>query len=768
MSKSIITRIILIFILLGIIPLVWVNILYFSVEQKENENFSKESLGKLVEEKSTVLSQDLKRVEYEILHLAKLIELTFEKETTSSVYSEAGTISIYIPTPDNITQYQKTTMEKFEEITPLFATARNRLSDMGWIYFITPDNLMFLTPQSNLDSFGYDHNFENDIYYSIATPENNPGRQLLWTTPYTDWLGKGWTITCSYPVYVNDEFLGVLSADVTSKDISSILSDFRLSDSGFAFLIDSSGSVIYHPESEAISRDKGMPLSMNLITENQNKEYESILLDMANGNNDFKNYINNTDGKLHAIAYSNIDYSGWSLGIDVNWDMYKNITGANKNYLLLISFVSIFIFTIIGILLYRLISLPISKLVTHTRTITSGDYSTRIHIGSNDEIGELESAINTMTDSISEYTENMKYKTKEMEAVFNSYPQIMMKIDKDFNILLMNNKGMDIISEPSDTGKEIIGQKCYSSIFNRSDSCENCPLKNKLSSTEEITREITNGTQLHRITSYPITAKSEPVREWVVFNSNITEKYLLEKTLVQREKMAGIGQMMAGVTHELKNPLMVIKGAEHLLKLTVSESVSSKETTDEINEIFHMIDESVTRAENIISNVLDFSRKSTENEELVDINKILEQVLLIESHSMLRSSIIINTKYDNELSRIHGNRDILKQIFINLISNAVQALPKEEPRLDISTRSLGENAVEVRIADNGSGIPKDIMDKIFKPFFSTKGKEGYGLGLWIVKREMDKMGGTIKVISDDEGTEFTLIFNKREGDAHDS
>ena len=348
---------------------------------------------------------------------------------------------------------------------------------------------------------------------------------------------------------------------------------------------------------------------MNLITENQNKEYESILLDMTKGNDDFKNYTNIADETLHAIAYSSIDYSGWSLGIDVNWDMYKNITGVNKNYMMLIIFVSIFVFTIIGILLYRLISLPISKLVTHTRTITSGDYSTRIHIGSNDEIGELESAINTMTDSISEYPENMKYKKKEIEAVFNSYPQIMMKIDKDFNILLMNNKGRDIISESPGTGKDIIGQKCYSAIFSRSDSCENCPLKNKLSSTYEIASEITNGTQLHRIVSYPITAKSGPVREWVVFNSNITEKYLLEKTLVQREKMAGIGQMMAGVTHELKNPIMVIKGAEHLLKHTISESVTNKEITDEINEIFYMIDDSVSRAENIIRNLLDFSRK---------------------------------------------------------------------------------------------------------------------------------------------------------------
>ena len=97
-----------------------------------------------------------------------------------------------------------------------------------------------------------------------------------------------------------------------------------------------------------------------------------------------------------------------------------------------------------------------------------------------------------------------------------------------------------------------------------------------------------------------------------------------------------------------------------------------------------------------------------------------------------------------KLPMIHGNRDILKQIFINLISNAVQALPEEEPRLDISTHSLGGNGVEVRIADNGSGIPKDIMDKIFKPFFSTKGKEGSGLGLWIVKREMEQDGLSYK------------------------
>jgi signal transduction histidine kinase/HAMP domain-containing protein len=756
MSKSIITRIILIFILIGIIPLVWVNILYFSVEQKKNESFSEESLVKLVEEKSTVLSQDLKLVEYEILHLAKLIELSMENENTDTVYTETDNISVYIPEPDNVNQSQRSRIEKFKEISPYFATARDRLSDMGWIYFITPDNLMFLTPQTNLDSFGLNHNFDKDIYYDIAKPENNPDRKLLWTQPYTDWLGNGWTITCSYPVYVEDIFLGVLSADVTSKNISSILSDFRLSDSGFAFLMDRSGNVIYHPESESISKDKGMPLSMNLITENQNKEYESILVDMTKGSSDFKSYSNQPDDKLHAIAYTDIDNTGWSIGLDVNWDMYKNITGVNKNYLLLISFVSIFIFTVIGILLYKLISLPISKLVSHTSAITSGNYSNRIHIGSKDEIGELESAINTMTDSISEYTENLKYKTREIEAVLNSYPQLVMKIDKDFNILLMNSKGIERLDRPAD----IIGCKCYSILFGRNTPCDKCPLKNDLASQEEAFSEIAHGNQLYSILSYPISNKDEPVKEWVIFNRNITDKYLLEKTLVQREKMAGIGQMMAGVTHELRNPIMVIKGAKHLLKLTVAENSSNDGTREETDQIFNTIDESISRSETIINHILDFSRKSKKETEQVSINKILEQVILIESHSMPGRTFSIINNFEKDLPKISANRDVLKQIFINLISNAIHALPEENPRLEISSRLTDKDQVEVKITDNGRGIPHEIMDNIFKPFFSTKGKEGYGLGLWIVEREMTKMGGNIEVTSNNQGTEFTLVFKR--------
>jgi len=756
MSKSIITRIILIFILIGIIPLVWVNILYFSVEQKKNESFSEESLVKLVEEKSTVLSQDLKLVEYEILHLAKLIELSMENENTDTVYTETDNISVYIPEPDNVNQSQRSRIEKFKEISPYFATARDRLSDMGWIYFITPDNLMFLTPQTNLDSFGLNHNFDKDIYYDIAKPENNPDRKLLWTQPYTDWLGNGWTITCSYPVYVEDIFLGVLSADVTSKNISSILSDFRLSDSGFAFLIDRSGNVIYHPESESISKDKGKPLSMNLITENQNKEYESILVDMTNGNKDFKNYSKQPDDKLHAIAYTDIDNTEWSIGLDVNWDMYKNITGINKNYLLLISLVSIFIFIVIGLLLYKLISLPISKLVSHTSTIASGDYSSRIHIGSNDEIGELESSINTMTDSISEYTENLKYKAKEIEAVLNSYPQLVMKIDKYFNILLMNSKGI----EKLDTSSEIMGNKCYSILFDRNTPCDKCPLKTDLASQEESSSEITHGNELYTVLSYPIANKNEPAKEWVIFNRNITDKYLLEKTLVQREKMAGIGQMMAGVTHELRNPIMVIKGAQHLLKLTVAENTRDDQSREETDQIFSTIDESISRSETIINHILEFSRKSTMETEPVSLNKILEQVILIESHSMPGRTFSIINNFEKDLPKISANRDVLKQIFINLISNAIHALPKENPRLEISTRSREEDQVEVKITDNGSGIPHEIMDNIFKPFFSTKGKEGHGLGLWIVEREITKMDGNIEVKSDSQGTEFTLVFKR--------
>jgi signal transduction histidine kinase/HAMP domain-containing protein len=762
--------------------------MYFRIEKHENEDFAIESINKLVEEKSRVLSQDLKRVETEVLNLGKWLEyelasydevilisyiddngLLFDSDdilTTSEKFYEdlqlqTDNISTYVPRNDKISKSRLNNIIKLQQFSSHFITSQNRLSDMSWIYFITPDDLMFLTPSSPLEGFGYSHDFQDDIYYSIAIPENNPERKLLWTNPYTDWLGNGWTITCSYPIYVDDKFLGVLSSDITSQNISSAVSDFRLSDSGFAFLINNGGNVIYHPDSETISQDKGTPLSMNLMTEQQNIEYENILMDMIEGNSGFENYTNTSDDNLHAIAYTGIENSNWSLGLEVNWEMYKNITGLSSSYIFNLILLSICIFMVIGFILYQLILVPINKLVDHTYLIKSGDYSQRIHTNSQTEIGILEMSINNMTDSISNHTKNLKYKTREIEAVFNSYPQIMMKIDKYFNIMLMNSKGMDIVDNDSHSHENIIGSKCYEIIFNRMEPCTNCPKRSTKSSNSEVIREITQDNQLYRITSLPILNKESKVKEWVIFNSNITDKYLLEQSLVQREKMAGIGQMMAGVTHELKNPLTVIKGAEHLMKLTVSEIKSDEDTKKEMNQIFKVIDESIDRSEKIINNLLDFSRKSTHDTETVDLNNILDQVLLIEGYSIRKNKVNLITNYEIDRLKINSNRDILKQIFINIISNAIHALPEEKPELVISTYTNEDRFALVSIKDNGSGISKEIVDKVFEPFFSTKEKEGHGLGLWIVKREMDKLDGEIKVNSiEGKGTEFILKFKK--------
>jgi hypothetical protein len=274
MGKSIIMRIILVFIFIGLIPLLFINYMYFRIEKHENEDFAIESINKLVEEKSMVLSHDLKRVETEVLNLGKWIEYEFNNYDSYLLHSyikdkglafnESGFLasheklykelqlqidntSTYIPEYDRISMSKLDEINRLQQLSSHFITTQERLTDMGWIYFITPGDMMILTPSTDLEGFGYNHDFKADIYYSIAAPENNPERNLVWTNPYTDWLGNGWTVTCSYPIYLDNEFMGVLAADVTSQNIGSTVSDFRLSDSGFAFLIDSDGNLIYHP-----------------------------------------------------------------------------------------------------------------------------------------------------------------------------------------------------------------------------------------------------------------------------------------------------------------------------------------------------------------------------------------------------------------------------------------------------------------------------------------------------------------------------------------
>jgi len=237
--------------------------------------------------------------------------------------------------------------------------------------------------------------------------------------------------------------------------------------------------------------------------------------------------------------------------------------------------------------------------------------------------------------------------------------------------------------------------------------------------------------------------------------------------LIQSEKMSAIGQLAAGVAHELNNPLGGILGYSQFALEKMRKNISEKTDSKDIDRYCRYladIESQARRCKSIVQNLLRFSRASyiTEFEE-IDINKIIEDTITFVEHQLHMNQIELKLELDPNLPAIHGNAGQLQQVFTNLVINAMHASPPES-EIRISSRyspAVGEfgGAVELLFVDQGTGIEPENIKKIFEPFFTTKevGK-GTGLGLSVSYGIIKSHGGEIRVDSIlGKGTTFSVI-----------
>ncbi len=226
---------------------------------------------------------------------------------------------------------------------------------------------------------------------------------------------------------------------------------------------------------------------------------------------------------------------------------------------------------------------------------------------------------------------------------------------------------------------------------------------------------------------------------------SIIEYKIIEEKLIQKEKLAAIGTLIGSIGHELRNPLGVINNSVYFLNHKI------KDKDEKVSKHLNILQIEVNKANKFISDLLDFIRTGTPTLEEGSINQAIENVV---DEIIIPENIILERNLDVKLPKINFDFSQIKQVFHNLILNAIQAMP-EGGILEIKTLRR-EDFVEIRIKDSGIGISEENLDKIFNPLFTTK-VIGIGLGLTIVKDIIEKHSGTVEVMSNvGEGTIFTL------------
>jgi PAS domain S-box-containing protein len=221
---------------------------------------------------------------------------------------------------------------------------------------------------------------------------------------------------------------------------------------------------------------------------------------------------------------------------------------------------------------------------------------------------------------------------------------------------------------------------------------------------------------------------------------DITEHKELEAQLLQTAKMNSLAVMAGGIAHQLRNPLSVISTTAQLLR-------DHPEHKQLRNQCIKKINTTVQRASLIIENMLNFARPEHGNAEEVNINNAIKETLDLTSYYLASKKVKVQKECTPDLLSVYGNKEMLQQLFANLIINACNAMP-DGGKLKITTQAIRSNKVEIRFEDTGHGISPLHMPFIFDPFFTTMpAGEGTGLGLSISHSIVKKHQGTIKVRS---------------------
>ena len=212
----------------------------------------------------------------------------------------------------------------------------------------------------------------------------------------------------------------------------------------------------------------------------------------------------------------------------------------------------------------------------------------------------------------------------------------------------------------------------------------------------------------------PVFGEDGRTVDWVlVMSRDITASQRMEEQLFQTEKLASLGTLSAGVAHEINNPLGVILGFTEILLDRIPPD--SKE-----HEILKTIERQGLNAKRIVEKLMTYARQPAKQEEFTDLNKDIEMVTSLLQNNLFTHKIELELRLARGLPRVHGDSGELQQVFINLVNNAVAAMP-EGGKLSVITKINPYNQmVEAIFADTGSASPKEIGDRIFDPFFTTK------------------------------------------------
>lgn len=346
---------------------------------------------------------------------------------------------------------------------------------------------------------------------------------------------------------------------------------------------------------------------------------------------------------------------------------------------------------------------------------------------------------------------------KMQETVFNTIQDGILVIDSDGVVQYANEAASGIIGlKSSDIGVT----RLWKMVPDLAQSIDRSTVSGKKKVAPVLSREVELNYPEHRIVRLymvPIDAQvgHDDSGGYVIVISDITEEKVSMEELIENERTSSIVRLAAGVAHELGNPLNSLTIHLQLIERKLKK-LALEEEGQQLSESLQVCQGEVQRLDGIITHFLEAVRPQKPELNELDLVDLVDEVLRVQEAELRDRKLDVNVEVDSELPAILGDRGQLKQVFFNLIKNAMEAM-QAGGQLRIVTRK-DDDFVYMQFIDTGSGISEEELSRVFQAYYTTK-KEGHGLGMMIVQRIMREHGGQISLESrKDRGTVITLQF----------
>jgi len=353
----------------------------------------------------------------------------------------------------------------------------------------------------------------------------------------------------------------------------------------------------------------------------------------------------------------------------------------------------------------------------------------------------------------SDVTEVKKWQ-REYQLLFDRVPCYITIIDKNYKIIRANESFRN-------TFGEVRGRQCYEVYKHRKTKCPNCPAAKTFkdgsvhrSNQIGIKKE---GEQAHYIvTTSPLGRPHEEINQVVEISTDITELKKLEKDIIDAERLAAVGQTVAGLAHSIKNILMGLRGG-----MFITSQGLKKNDRELIDEGWEMLERNFDKTTALVKDFLSFSKGRLPDLEMINPNSLVEEIINLYETIAEKQNVrlISELKYNNGQMPLDPRG--IHTCLTNLVSNAIDACktsPKDDKTVTIISSFERGNLV-YQVKDNGGGMDSDVKRKIFSTFFTTKGGKGTGLGLLTTRKIVQEHGGRITVTTKrNQGTTFKMVF----------